>query len=68
MATPYNDQWVLQHSLQRDTIVRRRHFHRAVANTLEKRSHGVVRVPVGPIKQPGVSSIRALPQAGRRDF
>jgi hypothetical protein len=67
MATSYNDQWVLQRSSDGNTIVRRMSCHRAVAGTFDG-SHGLLGVPAGPVRQWGVSSIHALPKAGRRDL
>jgi hypothetical protein len=68
MATSYNDQWVLQRSAERNTIVRRMSWHRSGAGILDQRSDGVLRVPAGPVKRAGVSSIRAPLKADRRDF
>jgi hypothetical protein len=68
MATSYNDQWVLKRSSERNTIIRRISFPRAVMTPSTSALMGVLRVPAGPIKQSGVSSIRAPLKAGRRDF
>ena len=68
MATSYNDQWVLQRSAERKAIVRRISSYGAIAGTLEKRSHRVLRVPASSIRQSGVLSVSALLKTGRQRF